>query len=140
MGYEKEGKLKQFKSIRFVSLKFPVSNLGSASGLGFRISADLIKKSVVILLIRGSEMLAAAPRWLTKARRRHIMARRWLTTAHEKSSKTALPLQKCGKPSFFQFVERQRPWPLKKGLKPCEGIYRMDGRFKGNPLIKINPR
>ncbi len=49
-------KMKAFKSIRFVFLKFPDSNLFSASCLEFRISIDPVKKSALIRIIRGSIM------------------------------------------------------------------------------------
>ncbi len=41
-------KMKEFKSIRFVFLKFPDSNLFSASYSEFRISTDRVKKTVKI--------------------------------------------------------------------------------------------
>jgi hypothetical protein len=41
-------KMKECKSIRFVFLNFPDLNLFSASDLGFRISTDPVKKSVLI--------------------------------------------------------------------------------------------
>jgi hypothetical protein len=77
--------MKEFKSICFVFLKFPVSNLVSASGL--ECLQILSKTPVVNRAICGLEMRAVAHRWLKVARRWHKVAHFGRALAHRGTPK-----------------------------------------------------